>query len=61
METTGQLSLFDLGDDAKNYSTVDDLSIEIVDGYDYYGYGEHKDSETYNEIYRERIKKMDAE
>ena len=41
--------------------TVDDLSIEIVDGYDYYGYGEHKDSETYNEIYRERIKKMDSE
>lgn len=41
--------------------TLDDLSIGTSSAYDYYGYGEYKESHIYNEIYRARINKMDAE
>lgn len=44
--------------------TADDLMVDAVGGYDYYGYDEDSDPETialYNEIYRARINKMEAE
>lgn len=44
-----------------NILTADDLVIGMSDGYEYYEYEEYKDSEIYNEIYRAKIIKMDAE
>ncbi len=42
--------------------TSDDLTIGSTEGgYDYYGYSEHKESETYNEIYKAKINQMNAE
>lgn len=47
--------------DTLNILTSDDLIINSHGGYDYYGYNEHKNTDFYNEIYRARIAKMDAE
>ncbi len=44
-----------------NILTSDDLTIGVPAYYDYYGYNEHKESEIYNEIYKAKINKMDAE
>ncbi len=44
-----------------NILTSDDLTIGISAHYDYYGYNEHEESEVYNEIYKAKINKMDAE
>ncbi len=44
-----------------NILTSDDLTIGVSAHYDYYGYNEHKESEVYNEIYKAKINKMDAE
>lgn len=47
--------------DTLNILTVDDLSIDSMGSYDYYGYDEHGESGVYNEIYKEKISRMDAE
>ena len=44
-----------------NILTSDDLSIGVPAHYDYYGYNEYEESEVYNEIYKAKINKMDAE
>lgn len=44
-----------------NILTSDDLSIGVPAHYDYYGYNEQEESEVYNEIYKAKINKMDAE
>ena len=49
------------GDDHMKILSADDLIIDTPDGYDYYGYGEYKESDTYNKIYEAKINKMDAE
>lgn len=49
------------GDNHMKILSGDDLIIDAPDGYDYYGYGEYKESETYDKIYEARIEKMDAE
>lgn len=42
-----------------NILTSDDLSIGTGDTQNYYGYEEYQKSEKYDEIYREKIEKMD--
>ena len=44
-----------------NILTADDLIIGPSSGYDYYEYGEYEYSDTYEEIYKAKINKMDAE
>lgn len=41
--------------------TSDDLIIGVSGGYDYYGYNEHENAGIYNEIYKAKIDKMNAE
>jgi hypothetical protein len=41
--------------------TIDDLIIGTQGNYDYYDHGEYEYSELYEEIYRAKINKMDAE
>ncbi|MBR1622375.1 MAG: hypothetical protein IJ675_00480, partial [Pseudobutyrivibrio sp.] len=47
--------------DKLNILTADDLIIGPSSGYDYYEYGEYEYSDTYEEIYKAKINKMDAE
>lgn len=49
------------GDDHMKILTADDLNTDIPDGYDYYGYGKHKEFETYNRIYEAKINQMNTE
>lgn len=44
-----------------NILTSNDLTIDVSAHYEYYGYNEHEESEVYNEIYKAKINKMDAE
>lgn len=44
-----------------NILTADDLLIDIQEHYDYYGYNEHIQSEIYDNIYKAKISKMNAE
>ena len=48
-------------DDHLGILTSDDLTIGNEEAYDYYGYGEYKEAETYDKIYEAKINKMDAE
>lgn len=41
--------------------TSDDLTIDITSGYDYYEYQEYENSEMYDNLYKAKILKMDAE
>lgn len=41
--------------------TGDDLTVGATGGYDYYENGEHEEADIYNEMYRAKIDKMDAE
>ena len=41
--------------------TIDDLTIGTPGGYDYYEYGEYENSDVYEELYRAKINKMNAE
>lgn len=47
--------------DVLSILTSDDLIIGTVSDYDYYGYNEHENAEAYDNIYKEKISKMDAE
>ena len=47
--------------DVLDILTSDDLTIGATEGYDYYGYDEYENAETYNAMYRARVEKMDAE
>ena len=49
------------GDDHMKILSGDDLIIDTPDGYDYYGYGEYEEAPAYDEMYKARISKMDAE
>ena len=47
--------------DVLSILTSDDLIIGTASDYDYYGYNEHENAEAYDNIYKEKISKMDAE
>lgn len=47
--------------DKLNILTTDDLVIGPSSDYDYYKYGEYENSDIYEEIYKAKIEKMDAE
>ena len=49
------------GNDKLKILTADDLVVGSSDTDEYYGYEKHKESNLYNEIYKAKIKKMDAE
>ena len=51
----------DTTDDHMKILSADDLLVGASEGYDYYGYGEYEEAEVYDEIYKARISKMDAE
>lgn len=46
--------------DTLDILTSDDLTVGTRDDYDYYGYNEHKDSKAYDEYYKTKILKMNA-
>jgi len=46
------------GDEILGILSSDDLSIEFTDDAYYYGYSEYEDSQKYNVIFKEKIKKM---
>ncbi len=50
----------DRDSDILSILTSDDLFIETLSDYDYYGYNEHENTDIYDSIYQAKISEMDA-